>query len=89
MEFGVGGGGVQSARNMKSIFHLAENFRRCVVCPLAHQSWGQIFEHPSWVSASSREPSRAQDELQPRGSARGDGREGVRVVGGRGGYGGK
>lgn len=45
-EFGVGGG-VQSAQNMKSIFYLAENFRRCVVCPLAHQSWGQLFEHLS------------------------------------------
>lgn len=43
---------------MKSIFYLAENFRRCVVCPLAHQSQGQFFEHPSRASAFSREPSR-------------------------------
>lgn len=40
-------GGVQSAQNTKSIFHLAEDFRRCVVCPLAHWSGGQLFEHPS------------------------------------------
>lgn len=57
------GGGVQSAQNMKSIFYLAENFRCCVVCPLAHRSQGQLFEHPSWASA----PSRAKDKLQPRG----------------------
>ena len=57
------GGGVQSARNKKSIFHLAENFRRYAFCLLAHRSRGQLFKHPSWASVSSREPSRARDEF--------------------------
>lgn len=81
-ERGVGGG-VQSAQNMKSIFYLAENFRRCVVCPLAHRSRGQLFEHPSLASVSSPEQSRAQDKLQPRGSAlrRRMGRQGNELTG--------
>lgn len=70
------GGHCTCAQNMKSILYLADNFRHCVVCPLAQRSWGQLFEHPSWASASDCEPSRAQDKLQPRGSAWGDGRIG-------------
>lgn len=47
----------QSALNMESILLLAERFRRCAVCPLAHWSRGQVFEHPSCASACSPEPS--------------------------------
>lgn len=49
--------GVQRAQNTKSIFYLAENFSHGVVCPSAHRSQGQLFEHPSWACASSRDPS--------------------------------
>lgn len=47
------------ARNMKSIFYLAEKWRCCAVCPLADRSSGQLFEHPSWAPCWRPAPARS------------------------------
>lgn len=58
---------VQGTWNQYSSWQRTFNAELFACWLIGHE--GQLFEHPSWASVSSREPSCGQDKLQPIGLA--------------------